>query len=64
LSPDRLAYQLPVISIFLSEQINHQQPIISTFLSEQTSNQQPILFSQNKSAPVTSHQPNELASAD
>jgi hypothetical protein len=34
---DRLAYQPPASSTFLSEQISHQQPAISTFLSEQTS---------------------------
>jgi hypothetical protein len=32
--PDRLAYQPPASSTFLSE---HQQPVSSTFLSEQTS---------------------------
>jgi hypothetical protein len=41
--PVRLAYQLPVSSSFLSEQISHQQPASSTFLSEQisTSHQPP-----------------------
>jgi hypothetical protein len=59
--PVRLAYQPPVNSTFLSEQTSHQQPVSSTFLSEQTShrNQSAVLFSQNKSAPATSHQPNE-----
>jgi hypothetical protein len=35
--PVRLAYQPPVSSTFLSEQISHQQPASSTLLSEQTS---------------------------
>jgi hypothetical protein len=39
----------------------YQAPASSTFLSEQTSHQQPVLFSQNKSASVISHQPNERA---
>jgi hypothetical protein len=37
----------------------YQPPASSTFLSEQTSNQPAVLFSQNKSAPDISHQPNE-----
>jgi hypothetical protein len=43
--PVRLAYQPPASSNFLSEQTSHQQPA--------------VLFSQNKSAPAISHQPNE-----
>jgi hypothetical protein len=41
--PVRLAYQAPVSSTFLSEQISHQQPANSTFLSAQirTSHQPP-----------------------
>jgi hypothetical protein len=35
--PVCLAYQPPVSSTFLSEQISHQQPASSTFLSEQIS---------------------------
>jgi hypothetical protein len=46
LQPVRLAYQPPVSSTFVSEQINHQQPANSTFLSAQIS---------------TSHQANEQA---
>jgi hypothetical protein len=42
--PFRLAYQPPVNSTFLSEQISHEQPASRTFLSEQTN---------------ISHQPNE-----
>jgi hypothetical protein len=42
-----LAYQPPASSTFLSEQISHQQPA--------------VLFSKNKSAPATGHQPNEQA---
>jgi hypothetical protein len=38
-----------------------QLPANSTFLSEQTSHQPAVLFSQNKSAPTISHQPNEQA---
>jgi hypothetical protein len=43
----------------------YQPPASSTFLSEQTStsNQPAVLFSQNKPAPVISHQPNEQADA-
>jgi hypothetical protein len=33
----RLAYQPPISSTFLSEQISQQQPASSTFISEQTS---------------------------
>jgi hypothetical protein len=44
----RLTYQPPARSTFISEQISHQQ--LAT-----------VLFSQNKSAPTTSHQPNERA---
>jgi hypothetical protein len=44
----RLAYQPPASSNFLSEQTT-------------TSNQPTVLFSQNKSAPAISHQPNEQA---
>jgi hypothetical protein len=36
-TPVRLAYQLPVSSTFLSQQISHQQPASSTLVSEQTS---------------------------
>jgi hypothetical protein len=36
-----LAYQPPVSSTFLLEQISHKQPDNSTFLSEQTSTSQP-----------------------
>jgi hypothetical protein len=41
----------------------YQPPTSSTFLSQQlaTSNQPAVLFSQNKSAPAISHQPNEQA---
>jgi hypothetical protein len=46
--PVRLAYQPPANSTFLSQQIS-------------TSNQPAVLFSQNKSAPAISHQPNEQA---
>jgi hypothetical protein len=46
LRPVRLAYQPPANSSFLSEQTNHQPA---------------VLFSQNKSAPTISHQPNEQA---
>jgi hypothetical protein len=46
--PVRLAYQPPASSIFHSEQTSHQQSASST-------------FSQNKSAPAISHQPNEQA---
>jgi hypothetical protein len=46
LRPVRLAYQPPANSTFLSEQISHQPT---------------VLFSQNKSAPAISHQPNEKA---
>jgi hypothetical protein len=35
--PDRLAYQPPASSSFLSQQTSHQQPVSSTFLSEQIS---------------------------
>jgi hypothetical protein len=38
--PVRLAYQPPLSSTFLSEQISHQQSASSTFLSEQTSTSQ------------------------
>jgi hypothetical protein len=48
--PVRLAYQPLANSTFLSEQIKPA-----------TSNQPPVLFSQNKSAPAMSHQPNEQA---
>jgi hypothetical protein len=34
---DRLAYQPPASSSFVSEQTSHQQPASSTFLSEQIS---------------------------
>jgi hypothetical protein len=44
--PVRLAYQPPANSTFLSEQISHQQ-------------QPTVIFSQNKSAPTISHQPNQ-----
>jgi hypothetical protein len=37
----------------------YQPPANSTFLSQQTSQQ--YFFSQNKSAPAISHQPNEQA---
>jgi hypothetical protein len=37
LNSDRLAYQPPASSTFVSEQTSHQQPANSTFLSEQTS---------------------------
>jgi hypothetical protein len=46
LRPVRLAYQPPASSIF-----SHNKPA--------TSNQSAVLFSQNKSAPATSNQPNE-----
>jgi hypothetical protein len=39
----------------------YQPSASSTFLSQQTSNQPAVLFSQNKSAPAISHQPNEQA---
>jgi hypothetical protein len=41
----------------------YQPPASSTFLSNKpsTSNQSAVLFSQNKSAPAISHQPNEQA---
>jgi hypothetical protein len=48
LHPIRLAYQPPASSTFLSEQTSHRQPAT-------------VLFSQNKPAPVISHQPNEQA---
>jgi hypothetical protein len=51
--PVRLAYQPPASSTFLSEQISHQQQI----------SQPTVLFSQNKPAPVISHQPKEQAEA-
>jgi hypothetical protein len=42
IQPVRLAYQPPVSSTFLSQQISHQQPGSSTFISEQIStNHQP-----------------------
>jgi hypothetical protein len=44
--PVRLAYQPPASSTFLSD----KKPA--------TSNQPTVLFSQNKSAPAISHQPN------
>jgi hypothetical protein len=46
--PVRLAYQPPASSTFLLKK-------------SATSNQPAILFSQNKSAPAISHQPNEQA---
>jgi hypothetical protein len=46
--PVRLAYQPPASSTFLSDEPT-------------TSNQPTVLFSQNKSAPVISHPPNEQA---
>jgi hypothetical protein len=57
--PVRLAYQPPASSTFFLT--TNQQPASSTFFSQQTSNQPAVLFSQNKSAPVISHQPNEQA---
>jgi hypothetical protein len=39
----------------------YQPPASSTFLSEQISHQPAVLFSQNKSTPAISHQPNEQA---
>jgi hypothetical protein len=41
----------------------YQPPASSTFLSDQpaTRNQPTVFFSQNKSAPAISHQPNEQA---
>jgi hypothetical protein len=54
----------------MPEFINHQHvrpayqpPASSTFLSDEpaTSNQPAVLFSQNKPAPVISHQPTEQA---
>jgi hypothetical protein len=39
----------------------YQPPASSTFLSEQISNQPTVFFSQKKSAPAISHQPNEQA---
>jgi hypothetical protein len=51
LQPVRLAYQPPINNTFLSEQIIHQQSA--------TNNQPTILFSQNKPAPTTTHQPND-----
>jgi hypothetical protein len=41
----------------------YQPPASSTFISEQTSNQPTVLFSQNKSGPAVSHQPNEQAAS-
>jgi hypothetical protein len=46
--PVRLAYRPPATSTFLSEQTSHN-------------NQPTVLFSHNKSASVTSYQPNEQA---
>jgi hypothetical protein len=39
----------------------YQSPASNTFLTEQISHQQAVLFSQNKSTPAISHQPNEQA---
>jgi hypothetical protein len=38
---------------------SYQPPANITFVSQQTNNQPTVLFSQNKSAPAISHQPNE-----
>jgi hypothetical protein len=52
-----------VVEALRPVRLTYQPPASSTFLSEQTStsNQPAVLFSQNKSAPAISHQPNEHA---
>jgi hypothetical protein len=51
--PVRSAYKPPASSTFFSELFSHNKPA--------TSNQPIVFFSQNKSAPAISYQPNEQA---
>jgi hypothetical protein len=43
--------------------INHQPAVLFSYKKSTTSNQSAVLFSQNKPAPVISHQPNEQGEA-
>jgi hypothetical protein len=54
-------YRFLIIGKYRPVRLAYQPPGSSTFLSEQTSHKPAVLFSQNKSAPVISHQPNEQA---
>jgi hypothetical protein len=44
--------------------ISHQRAVLFPLNKPATGNQPIVLFSQNKSAPAISHQPNEQAAAD